>query len=137
MTDTMSDWWTRNIPRLVRSAYRRVVPRFVRVFLRTRTLRQCVAFIVWIAMQTMFARLQFGAAFFCVSLIIFLFASLDYGSKVGFEETSFIELEQHSFSPRLARMGNLVPILSSTRDKPGWLEPMMLQSKQNVCKAKL
>ncbi len=72
--------YVRLIPRVVRSTYRRIVPRLVRVFLRSRSLNEWLVFSAWALLQLLFNRLEFGVVFFCVSLIGFVFATLNYES---------------------------------------------------------
>lgn len=90
------------VPRPVRSAYRRVVPRLVRVFLRTRSRRevsqgsgvrclglttrplpppQWIVFGVWAVLQKLSNAHEWGVVFFIASLIALIFANLNYGER--------------------------------------------------------
>lgn len=73
----------RCIPKPVRSLYRRVMPRPVRVFLRTRT-----AWFWWFALafgvgQPLAIRVGFGVVFLCVALVAAMLLNLDYSRKGG------------------------------------------------------
>lgn len=67
----------RLVPKPLRSLYRRVVPRFIRVFLRERTLRFWLLSALYVLGQVLFNRIEFGVVFFIFSLVCFIFLNLD------------------------------------------------------------
>lgn len=79
--DVSKEWYVRYIPKNVRSAYRRVCPRFMRVFLRERTKWFWILFALYLAGQWATIRVGFGIVFFVLSLIAFVFINLNYGDR--------------------------------------------------------
>lgn len=73
--------WFQYVPRPLRSGYRRVVPRPLRVFLRTRTRVEWIAFALYVILQLFFNRIHFGLPFFGVAIIAFIFLNLSYGQS--------------------------------------------------------
>ena len=94
--------YVRLIPRPLRSAYRRVVPRFIRwvssssffsfpsfshlfflssVFLRERSLRFWLLCAAYVIGQRVFNRQGFGVVWLVFSLIFLIFYNLDYGGR--------------------------------------------------------
>ncbi len=68
----------RLLPKSVRSRYRAVVPRPVRVFLRERSRRFWVLFLAYGVGQWAAARVQFGLVFFILALVAGIFLSLEW-----------------------------------------------------------
>ena len=73
--------WYLIIPRPVRSAYRRVVPRVVRVFLRSRSRSFWIFFALYVVLQLLFNRLEFGLVFLVLAIIAAIFFNLDYSGN--------------------------------------------------------
>ena len=74
-------FYVRLFPRPIRSAYRRVVPRFLRVFFRERPLRFWMLLIAYILGQWFFNRLQFGVVFLIFAGVVFIFYNLNYSGR--------------------------------------------------------
>lgn len=73
--------WYVLIPRPIRSAYRRVVPRFLRVFLRTRTRWFWGLLALFVVGQHFFNRIGFGIPFFILALITAVAVNLNYSGE--------------------------------------------------------
>jgi hypothetical protein len=70
--------YVRLLPKPLRSGYRRVVPRAVRVFLRERSGRFWALLLAYGVGQWLAARVQFGLVFFIVALVAFIFLNLEW-----------------------------------------------------------
>ena len=70
--------YVRLLPKPVRSCYRRVVPRFLRVLMRERSGRFWLALLVYAAGQWLAARAQFGLVFFILALVAAVFLNLEW-----------------------------------------------------------
>lgn len=69
------------IPRPIRSLYRRIIPRTIRIFIRTRSFQQWMFIIVYTFLQCLFNRIQFGLPFFGIALICAIFLHVYFGDE--------------------------------------------------------